>query len=74
MRTCEEMPAAVVESYRAGMENAGFTIESDFDNLGGAGDNVGFVASNAEWSVTASAFGDQPADGLYLAIAVTPTT
>jgi hypothetical protein len=65
-------PAAAAGAYQNALEAAGYTIDITFDNLADAGNNVGFVASNGSWEVSASAFGEDPVDGLYMGVTVMP--
>ena len=66
-------PVAAVAAYRTLVDEAGLTIETDFNNIGGAGNNVGFIAKAAGWDINVAAFPEQPVDGLYMAVAVTPS-
>ena len=64
--------AAATTAYKTALAGAGFTIETEFDNLATDGGNIGFVASNGTWTVTASAFGPGPVDGDYMGVVVQP--
>ncbi len=74
MRYAVTDPKAASDAYRDVLVADGFTIETEFDHLGGDGNNIGFIATNGAWSVTSSAFGPGTPDGLYEAVVVQPQT
>ena len=75
LRYTSKDPAKDTAAYRDALAAAGFTVTDLVDNLAdpASGGNIAFTASNASWTVAASAFSpDAPGGGNYMGIVVTP--